>query len=104
MLILGRKVGQTIIIDNWLRITVLKIQEQAIELGLEDRFKKISLQNISVSFGQKVQIFEGVSILVWAKTKKGPQVALGIDTSPYTRVLREELVEESREVDVNVND
>ena len=78
MLIIARKVGQSIIIGDGLRVTVLKIQGHAIELGLEDLFKKTSLQNISVSFDQKVQICEGVSILVWAKTKKGQQVALAL--------------------------
>ncbi len=95
MLIIARRVGETIIIDDWLRVTVLKIEGQTIELGLEDRSNKISLQNISVSLYQKIQISEAASIVFTGK--KGKQIHLGIETLPYSKVLREELDQENRD-------
>ncbi len=89
MLVITRRVGQTIVIGDVLRVTVLKIHRQTIELGLEDKFKSICFRNITVSLDHKVQIYEGVTI--WFLEKKGQQIHLGIDTSPDMMILREEL-------------
>ncbi len=89
MLVITRRVGQTIIIGDLLRITLLKIRGKTIELGLEDRLREINFHNISVSLDHKIQICDGVS--VWFLEKKGQQIHLGIDTSPDTKIMREEL-------------
>jgi carbon storage regulator CsrA len=89
LLILSRKVGQSIIIGDGLRITLLKIHGQTIRLGFKGLANKKHFQNISARVNQKIQIGNSLSILVAAIS--GQQVRLGIDIPPDIKVMREEL-------------
>ena len=94
MLIITRTAGESIIIGENLRITLLKIQDKTIELGLEDLVNMNKFNNLSAVENQKVQIGKGVSILV--VKVRGKQVRLGIDFPPDIEVLRGELHEKGK--------
>ncbi len=94
MLILSRNVGESIIIGDNLRVTVLKIQGKTIDLGLEDLAHKRNFPNLSAKEDQRIQIGEGVSILV--VEIRGKQVRLGINSPPDIAVLRGDLYEKGK--------
>jgi carbon storage regulator CsrA len=91
LLIINRTPGQTIMIGDNLRITLLDIQGKQIQLGLEDLANKTIFPTISAEFNQKIQMGNGGSILV--VQVRGKQVKLGIDFPPNILVLRGELYE-----------
>jgi sRNA-binding carbon storage regulator CsrA len=88
-LIIARSVGESILIDGNLRVTLLKIQGETVEFGFEDMRNKINFPNLTTKEDQRVQIAKGVNILV--VKIRGKQIRLGIDIPPDIKVLRGEL-------------
>ena len=73
MLILTRKLGEAIAIDNDIKITVLSISSNQVKLGIiapdkvsvhrEEIFKRIQEENESASLALKEDLFEVAKIL-----------------------------------------
>lgn len=80
MLILTRKIGETIAIGEEIKITVLGIQGKQVKLGItapekvsvyrEEIFKKIQAENVKASMSLKEDLQELARIIKANKSKK----------------------------------
>ncbi len=89
MLIINRNIGESLIIGDNLRITVLNIQGKRIQLGLEDLGDKLILPVSTLKLDERLKVEKDLTIMV--VQVRGKQVKMGIDSPQDIQILRGEL-------------
>ena len=87
MLILSRKVGQSIQIGNDLRITVKAVNRGEVDIALSDVL-------ITVKIGETIQLTDGVGLMLTSIARR--QAKIGIKADKRIKILRGELTDESK--------
>jgi carbon storage regulator len=94
LLIISRNIGESLIIGNNLRITVMDIQSKCVQLGLEGLGDKIILPVSIIKLDERLKVENDLTIIV--VQIRGKQVKIGIDSPRDIQILREELCEKDK--------
>ncbi len=88
--------GESLIIADNLRISILNIQGKRIQLGLEDLENKAILPVSTLKLDERLKIRNDLSIMV--VQVRGKQVKIGIDSPGDIQILRGELYDKDKAV------
>jgi carbon storage regulator CsrA len=89
LLIINRNIGESLIIGDNLRITVLDIQGKRIQVRLEDLEDKLILPVSTLKLDKRLRVGKDLTIMV--VQVRGKQVKIGIDSPGDIQILRGEL-------------
>jgi sRNA-binding carbon storage regulator CsrA len=95
LLIISRKIGESLIIGDNLRITVLNIQEKCIQLGLGPLEDKSMLSVSTLNLDERLKV--GKDLTIMAVQIRGKQAKIGINSQRDIQILRGELYKKNRD-------
>ena len=89
MLIISRKIAESLIIGDNLRITVMNIQGKCIQLKLGLLDDKLGLPVFTLKLDERLKVGKDLTIML--VQIRGKQAKIGIDFHSDIQILREEL-------------
>lgn len=95
MLIINRKMGESMIIGDNLWLIVLDIQEKCIKLGLGLLDDKSILSVSTLKLDERLKVGKDLTII--AVQIRGKQAKIGIDSHRDIQILRGELYDKDRD-------
>jgi carbon storage regulator len=95
LLIINRKIGESLIIGDNLRITVLDIQGKCIQLRLGFVEDKLILPVSTLKLDERLKVGKDLTISV--VQIRGKQAKIGIDSHRDIQILRGELYDKDRD-------
>jgi carbon storage regulator len=96
LLIVTRNLGESLVIGDNLRITVLDIQGKRIQLRLVNLKDKLILPVSTLKLDERLKVGNDLTIMV--VQIRGQQVKMGIDSPRDIKILRGELYDKGKAI------